>query len=84
LSKQQKQQTHKTNGKNGDPGDRARSYMKYAGMAFQMGAMILAGALLGRYLDGYYETQRPYLTVVCSLFAIFAALYLTLKDLFNE
>lgn len=62
---------------------RVPSYMKYSGMAIQMGVIILIGALIGRKLDEYYQTQRPYLSVVFALLAIFAALYLTLKDLFK-
>lgn len=57
-------------------------YMKYTGMAFQMGAIILIGAYAGQRLDAYYHTSKPYFTVGLSLLAIFAALYLTLKDLF--
>lgn len=58
------------------------NYMKYAGMAFQMGFIILVCALIGQQLDAKVETAQPYFTVVLSLFGIFAALYITLKDLF--
>lgn len=57
-------------------------YLKYSGMAFQMGVIILVGALLGRKLDTYFHSSKPWFTVVLSLLAIFAALYTTLKDLF--
>ena len=57
--------------------------MKYAGMAFQMGIIILLAALAGQKLDAHFGTAKPYLTVVCSLLGISAALYLTLKDLFK-
>ena len=56
-------------------------YMKYSGMAFQMGIIILLGALLGRKLDEKFATETPYFTVFCSLLSIFVALYITLKDL---
>ncbi|MEN0003989.1 MAG: AtpZ/AtpI family protein [Bacteroidota bacterium] len=62
----------------------ARNYMKYSGMAFQMGAIILVGALIGQQLDEYYQLERPYLTGLFALLSIFAALYLSLKDLFTE
>jgi uncharacterized membrane protein YfcA len=48
-----------------------------------MGLIILAGAFIGKKLDERFQFQRPYLTVVFSLFAISAALYLSLKDLFR-
>lgn len=57
-------------------------YLKYSGMAFQMGIIILIGALVGRKLDAYFHSSKPWFTVVLSLLAIFAALYTTLKDLF--
>ena len=55
--------------------------MKFSGMAFQMGGTILLGALGGRQLDAYFQTSQPYFTIFLSLLAIFAALYLVLKDL---
>ena len=55
--------------------------MKYSGMAFQMGAIILIGTYFGRYLDQQFEIQRPYLTTLFALVSIFAALYISLKDI---
>ena len=57
----------------------AQSYAKYSGMAFQMGAVILFGTLLGQWLDKKLQTE-PYLTIILALFSIFAALYIALKD----
>lgn len=54
--------------------------MKYSGMGIQMGVIILIGVYAGQKMDEYFATA-PYLTVVMALFSIFAALYLTLKDL---
>lgn len=61
---------------------RQEDFMKYSGMAFQMGVIILIGAFVGQSLDARFHTEKPYLTVLCSLLAIFAALYITLKDFF--
>ena len=58
--------------------------MKYAGMAFQIGIIILIGAFIGKKLDARFEMERPYLTVVFALISIFAALYLSLKDLLKQ
>ncbi|MEM9920449.1 MAG: AtpZ/AtpI family protein [Bacteroidota bacterium] len=57
--------------------------MKYAGMAFQMGAIILIGMLAGKKLDAHFGTEKPYITIFFALLSIFAALYLSLKDLFK-
>ncbi len=67
-----------------DAGDRLRDYARYSGMAFQMGIIILVGTLIGRQLDKYFETSKPFLTVVMALLSIGAALYLSLKDLFSK
>ena len=56
------------------------SYMKYSGMAIQMGVIIFVGAYLGLYLDGRWNSE-PWMTLFLSLFSIFAAFYITLKDL---
>ncbi len=62
---------------------KADAYLKYSGMAFQMGIIILIGALAGQKLDSHFHTERPYFTVALSLLAIFGALYITLKDFFT-
>ena len=54
--------------------------MKYSGMAIQMGIIILIGVFGGKKLDAYLETD-PIFTVILALISIFAALYVTLKDL---
>lgn len=55
--------------------------LRYSGMAFQMGAVLLIGTLIGQYLDEKFATERPYFMLLCVLFSIFAAFYLVLKDL---
>ena len=57
------------------------NYLRYSAMAFQMGAIIALGAWLGSWLDERVENQTPWYTIGIGLFSIFAALYLTLKDL---
>jgi hypothetical protein len=54
--------------------------MKYAGMAFQMGAIILLSVLFGQYLDKFLKLPFPLLTLIFVLFGTFASLYLSLKD----
>ncbi len=58
----------------------APAYMKYSGMAIQMGIIILAGSYLGKTLDAKWQTE-PWLTVIFALLSIFVAFYITLKDL---
>lgn len=59
---------------------RARNYMKYSGMAFQMGGIILFGVWVGKKLDERFSTSTPWFTIGLALFSVFAALYIVLKD----
>ena len=56
-------------------------YLKYTSIAFQMGAIIALGVLLGQWLDEQAANETPWYTLCIGLFSIFAALYLTLRDL---
>ncbi|HKK79596.1 MAG TPA: AtpZ/AtpI family protein [Phaeodactylibacter sp.] len=91
MSKPTKQPAHNGDGEQDHNKDESKkqirpkvdAYMKYSGMAIQMGVIILLGTLAGQWLDGYFGTERPYFTVLLALLAIFAALYLTLKDIIH-
>ncbi|MEM1327819.1 MAG: AtpZ/AtpI family protein [Bacteroidota bacterium] len=62
------------------PKKSTNAYLKYSGMAFQMGAVILVGVLIGRQLDKYFETEQPLWTAGCALFFTLAAIYYVVKD----
>lgn len=57
------------------------SYIRYTAIAFQMGAIIGGGVWLGSWLDERQGNETPWYTIGIGLFSIFAALYLSLKDL---
>jgi len=57
----------------------ARAFAKYSGMAFQMGAIVVLGVLGGQWLDKTLATDRIF-TLICSLIAVFLAIYIPLKD----
>lgn len=65
------------------PRKQVDAYLKYSGMAVQMGVIMLIGTFAGQQLDARFQTERPYLTVLFALLSIFAALYLTLKDILS-
>ena len=67
-----------------EPGKNRRSYMRYAGMASQMGAIILLGTFAGKKLDAHFQFEHPYLTVLLALCSIAIALYLSLRDLLKN
>lgn len=58
----------------------ASAYMKYSGMAFQMGITIGVFSYLGKRLDAYFETTTAYWTAGLALLGVVLALYLLLKD----
>ena len=87
MLKKPNQQAHKTDKEepsSDNTGNRVRNYAKYSGMAFQMGIIILIGTFIGKKLDAYFQTERPYLTIFLALLSIFTALYVTLKDLIKK
>ncbi|MBK8879595.1 MAG: AtpZ/AtpI family protein [Haliscomenobacter sp.] len=64
--------------------DRMRDLAKYSGLAFQIGFIILAGAMLGKWLDGRFQFSKPVFTLCLSLLSVFAALYFSLKDFIGK
>lgn len=52
-------------------------------MAIQMAAIIGIGSWGGYKLDEYYQNSTPVFTIVLSLVSIFAAMYVSLKDLIS-
>ena len=62
----------------------ANAYMKYSGMAFQMGVTIAIFSFIGQRLDSYFETSSPFWTAGFALFGVRVALYFLLKDVLNS
>ena len=56
-------------------------YQRFIGAAFQMLITILLGVWLGRYLDSYFETRKPWFTLGFALLAIGVALYGLIRSL---
>ena len=87
LPKKPRQQESENSAESADAKNKNRrkvdAYLKYSGMAFQMGIIILVGTYAGQKLDEYFQSSQPYWTVFLALFSIFAALYVVLKDLFT-
>lgn len=58
-------------------------YVKFSGMAFQMGAIIGLGAWGGNKLDEKLQIESKLFTIIFSLTSIFLALFLVIKDVIN-
>ena len=61
--------------------ERLRIVAKYTSAAFQMGAIIVLGALGGKLLDGYMGKDFKVCTLVLSIVAVAVALYYFIKDI---
>jgi F0F1-type ATP synthase assembly protein I len=59
--------------------DPLQNYAKYSGLAVQMLVIIFLGVFGGFKLDSYLHT-KPLFTLLFSLLAVFAAIYLSVKD----
>ncbi len=66
--------------KRGDK-DRLRIIAKYTSAAFQMGIIILLGALGGKRLDDYMDNEFKVWTLVLTIVAVAVALYYFIKDI---
>ncbi|MDA3883318.1 MAG: AtpZ/AtpI family protein [Bacteroidales bacterium] len=57
--------------------------LKYTNIAFQMIVVIGAGTYGGVKLDEFFETNNQVFTIILSLFSVFAAIYIAIKDFIN-
>ena len=57
--------------------------LKYSGMVSQMAGAIFIGLFLGKKLDAYFETQKPYfmlLLIIVFLSAVFFSIFKQLNE----
>lgn len=57
-----------------DSGNSIKDYAPYIGLGLQLAVTIVAMVFLGIWLDDKFDT-KPTLTIVCSFFGVFTALY---------
>ena len=55
-------------------------FLKYSNLFIQMAVIIGLSSFGGQKLDNYFNNKQPVFTIILSLFGIFFALYLVLKD----
>ena len=73
----------KKNKKSSKKPKQLNKYVKFSGMAFQMGAVIGLGAWGGVQLDEKFQNESKLFTIILSLASIFIAMYLVIKDVIN-
>lgn len=58
-------------------------FIRFSTLAFEMGIIIGGGTYGGVQLDKHFNLTTPIFTIVLSLFAILASLYLVIKQVNN-
>lgn len=56
-------------------------YLALMGIAAQMGVTIYLGAFFGKKLDEKYPNEKNYFTILLTLFSVFIAVYIIIKQL---
>lgn len=59
-------------------------FARYSGLAFEMLGIIVLGSFVGYKLDEKRAGEFPLWTIIFSLFAVSASLYLVIKKLLNK
>jgi F0F1-type ATP synthase assembly protein I len=82
MEQEQEQEQQPIKAKNPkNPGNSGlKNFARYTGMAFQMVGVILVTTLGGVKLDKLTGYKTPIFTIVLSLFGVFAAIYIAVKD----
>ena len=60
------------------------AYAKYSGIVIQMGVIIFLTTWGGIKLDKLAELKTPVFTIILSLFGVFAAIYIAVKDFIKK
>jgi|TARA_B110000014_G_scaffold144963_1_gene100763 F0F1-type ATP synthase assembly protein I len=55
-------------------------YVRFTGIAFQMGGTIYLGSLLGGWLDGKFPNENEMYTKIVTLLAVFGAMFSVIRQ----
>lgn len=58
-------------------------YLRFSGIAMQMGLTIYLGSKLGEWLDSKYINEHQMYTKICAIVTIFASIYSVIKQVKN-
>lgn len=61
-------------------GRKSNIYIRFSSVAIQMAAVIFVFTWLGLYLDDYFRSETPWLTIVLSLFGVIGSLALVIRE----
>ncbi len=60
------------------------SFIKYSGLALQMGITIYLGSLLGDFLDSKYDNENGLYTKICTLLAVFLSIASVIRQVIKD
>ena len=63
------------------PDRKSNPFLRFGGMVFQMLTIILLAALGGHWLDGHYQTEKPYWTLGCAFTGVIVSMVIVIKDI---
>lgn len=55
-------------------------YVRFTGIAFQMGGTIYIGSLIGGWLDGKFPNENELYTKIVTLIAVFGAMFSVIRQ----
>ena len=55
-------------------------FVRFSGIAMQMGLTIYLGSLLGKWLDNTCTNDHELYTKICTLFAVFTAMFSVIRQ----
>ena len=78
------EESRQTKNKKNHQNSGLNDYAKYSGLAFQMGAVIAVTVWGGVKLDELTENDKSVFTIIFSLFGVFTAIYIAIKDFLKK
>ena len=67
--------------KNKNNHEKKKSFVSYTGLGFQMAGVFFIGIIGGKFLDDYFQFEKPYLTMVLTLVLFIGFMYKLYIDL---
>lgn len=58
-------------------------YLRFTGIAMQMGVTIYLGSILGEWLDSKYVNEHQMYTKICAVVAVVVSTYSIIKQVIN-
>jgi F0F1-type ATP synthase assembly protein I len=71
--------TEKTNPESKRPSEKSNALLRFSDLGFRMAIMIALGAYIGHWLDARMALSQPIFSIVLSLTAIGASMYMVIK-----